>query len=324
MEHSPTCDCSWKRLERGVKLSASFQPLDVTRVPTRVVSLVPSFTESMIDLGVGDTLVGITDYCHVSDEIAGKVERVGGILDSDVSAITALKPDLVIADQEENDRSTVEKIQAAGIRVWVTFTRCVEDSVKILWEMVRLFDVEQQSGERIRVMERSLDWVSRAARDQAAIRVFCPIWREQIDPVGTYWMTFNWDTYSHSVLLNCGGVNIFEDRERHYPLMADLGREESEDPGECDTRYPRILPDEVIERDPEIVLIPSEPYEFSSADINEIEELLAKTSAVRTGNIVRIDGRLVTWHGTRLAKAIAELPVIFSSAAGKLVGEAEC
>jgi len=300
-----------------------FQPLDETRVPTRVVSLVPSLTGSMIDLGVGETLVGVTDHCHVPDAIATKVARVGGILDSDVRAIAALKPNLVIVDQEENDRSTVEEIRAADIPVWVTFTRCVEDSIKILWKMVRLFDVEQQSGERIRVMERSLDWVSRVAWDQTAIRVFCPIWREQIDPVGTYWMTFNRDTYSHSVLRHCGGLNIFESRERQYPLMADLGREESEDPGERDTRYPRILPQEVIEHDPEIVLIPSEPYEFSSTDVNEIEEMLTSTSAVRSGNIVRIDGRLVTWHGTSLAKAIDELPVILSKAAAKLDGDAE-
>ncbi len=304
--------------------SEPFRPLDGTQAPTRVVSLVPSLTESMIDLGVGETLVGVTDYCHVPDTIAAKVERVGGILRSDVSAIAALKPDFVIADQEENDRSTVEEIQAAGIRVWVTFTRCVEDTLKILWKMVRLFDVEQQSGERIRVMERSLDWVSRVAWEQPAIRVFCPIWREQIDPVGTYWMTFNWDTYSHSVLRHCGGLNIFESRERQYPLMADLGQEEGEDTGERDTRYPRILPHEIIEHDPEIVLIPSEPYEFSSADVNEIKEILASTSAVRTGNVMQIDGRLVTWHGTRLAKAIAELPVILSHAAEKIAGDAEC
>ncbi len=307
-----------------MRSSEPFQPLDDTQVPTRVVSLVPSLTESMIDLDIGETLVGVTNFCRVPDTIAAKVERVGGILRSDVSAIAALKPDLVIADQEENDRSAVEEIQAAGIRVWVTFTRCVEDSFKILWKMVRLFDVEQQSGERIRVMERSLDWVSRAAWEQPAIRVFCPIWREHIDPVGTYWMTFNWDTYSHSVLRHCGGLNIFKSRERQYPLMADLDQEESEDPGERDTRYPRILPHEVIEHDPEIVLIPSEPYEFSGADINEIEEMLAPTSAVRTGNVVQIDGRLVTWHGTRLAKAIAELPVILGNAAEKIAGDAEC
>jgi ABC-type Fe3+-hydroxamate transport system substrate-binding protein len=307
-----------------MRFSEPFQPLDDVQAPNRVVSLVPSLTESMVNLGLGKRLVGVTDYCHVPDAVASKVERVGGILRSDVDAIAALKPDLVIADREENDRTTVEGLQAAGLRVWITFTRSVEDSIKILWKLVRLFEVEEQSGERIRVMERSLDWVSRAAWDQPAIRVFCPIWREQTDPASVYWMTFNWDTYSHNVLRHCGGLNIFEKRERRYPLMADLGQNESEDAGERDTRYPRILPHEVIAHDPEIILIPSEPYLFSNAEVNEIEELLAGTTAVRKGNVVRIDGRLVTWHGTRLANALAELPVIFSHAAERIVDEAEC
>lgn len=290
--------------------SEPFRPLEYSQIPTRVVSLVPSLTESMIDLGIGDRLVGVTSHCPVKDSIAANVERVGGIVGSDVGAISALKPDLVIADQEENDRSTVGEIQDAGIRVWLTFPRCVEDAIKILWAMVRLFDVEHDSGEIIRVMEQSLDWVSRTAWDQTAIRVFCPIWREQTDPVGCWWMTFNWDTYCHSVLRHCGGLNIFEDRERRYPLLADLGEGDKEDPGDRDTRYPRILPQEVIAHDPEIILIPSEPFSFTDEDVAELRDLLAATTAVRSGNVVQIDGRLVTWHGTRLAKALAELPLI--------------
>jgi ABC-type Fe3+-hydroxamate transport system substrate-binding protein len=125
-------------------------------------------------------------------------------------------------------------------------------------------------------------------------------------------MTFNWDTYSHNVLRHCGGLNIFEKRERRYPLLADLGQAEAEDAGSRDTRYPRVLPHEVIGNKPEIILIPSEPYSFSVDDVNEIVELLSETPAVRSGNVVRIDGRLVTWHGTRLAQALVELPNILN------------
>ncbi len=287
-----------------------FQPLDYSHVPTRVVSLVPSLTESMIDLGMGERLVGATDHCPLSDTIAANVTRVGGTLNSDVDVITALRPDLVIADQEENDKSTIEDLRAAGLQVWLTFPRCVEDATKILWAMVRMFNVEQENGERLRLIEMSLDWVSRAARDQPPVQVFCPIWREQTDPVGTWWMTFNWDTYCHNVLLHCGGRNVFEQRERRYPLLADVGQAACEDPGERDIRYPRVLPQEVIERAPEMILIPSEPYAFSEADTAELKELLANTPAVRDHKVVPIDGRLITWHGTRLVKALAELPTI--------------
>jgi ABC-type Fe3+-hydroxamate transport system substrate-binding protein len=266
----------------------------------------------MISLGLEDRLVGVTDHCPVTSSLAAKAARVGGVLDSNVEAIIALTPDLVIADQEENEQSRVDEIKAAGIQIWLTFPRSVEDSIKNLWTMVRLFGVEKESGERIRVIERSLDWVSRTAWENPACRVFCPIWREQTDPVGTWWMTFNWDTYCHSVLRHCGGLNIFENRKRIYPLLADLGQIDSEDAGNRDTRYPRVLPQEVIEKDPDIILIPSEPYPFSRDEIAELKELLSRTSAVSTGNVIPIDGRLITWHGTRLAKALIELPNIFN------------
>jgi ABC-type Fe3+-hydroxamate transport system substrate-binding protein len=286
------------------------QPPDLSRVPARVVSLVPSLTESMIELGIGERLVGATDHCPLTDSIAADVTRVGGIRDGEMEAITALKPDLVIAGREENDKSMIEDLRSVGIPVWLTFPRCVEDALKILWAMVRLFNVEQENRERLRVIETSLDWVSRASWDAPSARVFCPIWREQTDPVGTWWMTFNHDTYCHNVLRHCGGMNVFEERERRYPLLADLGQAEPEEPGERDTRYPRVLPAEVTELVPELILIPNEPYVFSKSDVDELKELLADTPAVRNHRVVPLDGRLIAWHGTRLAKALAELPII--------------
>ena len=310
MERDETRDRPGKRLGRGMNHPDFIQPPDLSGVPARVVSLVPSLTESMIDLGIGDRLVGATDHCPLTDAIAADVTRVGGILDSAVETIAALKPDLVIAGREENEKSTIEDLRAVGIPVWLTFPRSVEDAIKILWAMVRLFNIEQENRERLRSIEMSLDWVSRASWDEPSARVFCPIWREQTDSVGTWWMTFNWDTYCHNVLRHCGGLNVFGDRERRYPLLADLGQAEPEEPGERDTRYPRVLPAEVAERAPELILIPNEPYDFSKPDVDELKELLADTPAVRSHRVVAVDGRLITWHGTRLAKALAELPNI--------------
>ena len=145
--------------------------LDFPHAPSRVVCLVPSLTESMIDLGLGETLVGVTDYCQVIEPIASKVSRLGGILSSDVEAIQSLNPDLVIVDREENSRETIESLLDAQLRIWQTFPRSVEDAIKILWQIVRVFKVEDQSGERIRLIENTLDWVSRAAWSQAGDHV---------------------------------------------------------------------------------------------------------------------------------------------------------
>ncbi len=121
-------------------------------------------------------------------------------------------------------------------------------------------------------------------------------------------MTFNYQTYSNDVLAKVGGMNVFAGRQRKYPLEADLGSAEAEEPGDRDTRYPRVTLDEIIEAQPEVILLPSEPYAFDESHKTQIEEWLSETPAVESGRVFLIDGSLLTWHGTRLARAVSELP----------------
>ncbi len=284
-----------------------------TKPPKRVVSLVPSMTESILDLGAGEALVGVTDYCILPDALAGVVERVGGTRTTDVEAVAKLNPELVIANQEENLREAIEAMESKGIKVWVSLPRTVGDAIDILWTLVKLFRVEDVGAPKIKTLEVTLDWTSRAASTHQPVRVFCPIWRGESPEVGPWWMTFNRETYCHDVISRCGGVNIFADRERQYPLLADLGQQESEDPGERDRRYPRVLPSDVIAAAPQVILLPSEPYAFGETEEDELRELLADSSAVREGRVYRVEGNLITWHGTRLARALAELPMYFQT-----------
>lgn len=287
--------------------------LTFASAPQRVVSLVPSITDSLFALGVGDHLVGVTDFCQPPEAAAASLARVGGTRDTDVAAVLALDPDLVLANQEENSLSTVEALEERNIKVWVTFPRSIQGALDVLWALVRLFRIPDE-GAKIRTMEITLDWTRRASEVGQPVRIFCPIWHGRTDDGTDWWMTFNRETYANDVLACCGGANLFADRRRRYPLAADLRQATEEDAGGRDTRYPRLAAQELSESRPEMILLPDEPMAFSEEDEALLRRVLAGTPAVEGNRIRRLDGRLLSWHGTMLARALDELPGILQSA----------
>ena len=281
--------------------------------PQRVVSLVPSMTDSLIDLGVADSLVGVTDFCRIPAELDSRLVRVGGTRSADAERIRSLEPEVVLANQEENERALVERLEQAGLRVWVTFPRSVREAMDVLWKLLDLYRLPQ-AAPRLQVLEATLDWTERASAETQRPRVFCPIWYEQAPDGEPYWMTFNQGTFAHDVLWACGGENVFAARERRYPLEADLGRGAAEESGGRDTRYPCLSLAEVQAADPEVILLPDEPYPFDAAQEDVLCRALARSPAVRTGRVHRVDGTLLTWHGTRLGRALGDLPRLFHTA----------
>lgn len=282
----------------------------VARRPERVVSLYPSMTRSLIDFGFSEQVAGVTDYCPWDDDLH-PITRLGGVKDPDRERILALRPDLVIANQEENGRLIVEALREAGLKVWVTFPQSVDEAIMVLRELgVRMGD-PKRTELRVMTLERAIEW-QRAANDTSEpVSVFCPIWYEERSAHGEWWMTANRDTYLHSVLELCGGRNIFADRQRRYPLAADLGQGEQEDAGERDVRYPRVTAEEIQSAAPELILLPDEPYAFDEGKAEELRARLPGVPAVRNGHVYVVPGSLLTWHGTTLAGALAELPSFF-------------
>jgi ABC-type Fe3+-hydroxamate transport system substrate-binding protein len=182
----------------------------------------------------------------------------------------------------------------------------VFEALNVLWSIMDIFDHAVMIP-RVREIERAYDYTMAASRGQAPVRVFAPVWR---DP----WMTFNGDTYAHDLLHVCGGTNVFAERERQFPLAADLGETDplpDDDPRIAgrDRRYPRVTLDEVVEAQPEIVLLPSEPYPFFEQDAETF--LALDIPAAHHGRVYLIDGTLLTWHGTRVAYALRDLPALF-------------
>jgi len=250
--------------------------------PRRIVSLVPSLTEALFALGLGPRVVGVTDWCiHPADGVAG-LPKLGGTKNPDLPAILALAPDLVIANREENRRRDVERLEAAGIAVWVTYPRTVREGAQLLRELAGL----GAEGAAVRdVVEPVEAAIAEAERRPPArrLRVFCPIWR---DP----WMSIGADTYADDLLRLCGGENVF------------AGRDER--------RYPRVTLAEVEAAAPEVVLLPDEPYRFAEADVAELSRL--DLPAARDGRIHLIDGTWVSWYGPRIARAVGALRALLA------------
>lgn len=284
---------------------------DRTHPPQRVVSLVPSMTESLFELGFGSSLVGVTDYCiHPEAGVAG-LPRVGGPKNARVEVIQALKPDLVLANREENTREIVEGLAAAGLPVWLTFPKAVRESVDDLWELARIYH-SKSAALQLRLLEDSLKLVELSQADQPARRYFCPIWQGLEADGMLWWMTFNRDTYSSDLLSICGGENVFAGRARQYPLAANWGRALPEEPGERDTRYPVVTADDVRAAMPDVILLPGEPFDFQPRHLEQMLSLFAGTPAVENRRVFRLDGTLITWYGTRLGRALSALPQTFS------------
>jgi ABC-type Fe3+-hydroxamate transport system substrate-binding protein len=279
------------------------------RAPSRVVSLVPSDTFNIAALGCDATLVGRTDYCELPPHVVTRVPSVGGTKNPRLDAIAALDPDLIVANQEENTRTDLEKLTQLGFRVYVGFPRRVADGLAHLARLARIFEVTSTSTVRDLFREgyEEIRAAEGARTRTVPLRTFCPIW---MDPL----MTIHGATFISDMLDLCGAQNVFADRERRYPLAADLGKAAplpADRVAERDTRYPRITPEEVVERAPELVLLPDEPHPFTDADADVFRSLPIPASA--RGAVVRTDGKDLCWYGARSVGGVTRLRKLVDS-----------
>jgi ABC-type Fe3+-hydroxamate transport system substrate-binding protein len=237
----------------------------------RVVSLVPSLTEWLVLAGVGDRLVGVTDWCVEPAGVVADLAKVRGTKNPDLDAIRRLEPDLVVANAEENRKLDVERLEADGLAVFVTLPTTVAGAVS------ELRDLAAAVGDLPAAAAIDADLVAAVAeayrnRPATTVRYACAVWR---DP----WMWLGRRTYAADLLGLAGGEPVLDDPA---------------------TRYPRIEPDAMVALGPQLVLLPSEPYEFGRADADEV-------AAWSRARVELVDGRALTWYGPRIPAALASL-----------------
>jgi len=257
--------------------------IDVPTPPRRIISLVPSITETLFALGIGDRVIGVTEYCtHPPDEVT-KITKVGGTKNPQLEAILALSPDLVIVNDEENRREDFTWLAEHGLTLYVTAPRTVVDGIGMIERLGVVLDCRTTSDPLVTHLRTVYERVTSESPQNPRLRVFCPIWRKP-------WMAFNADTYADSMLWCCGGENIF--------------REKSE-------RYFSTTLEDVAALAPDVVLLPSEPYPFTTKHFEHLKPLV-DTPAGRAGHFYCIDGMALCWYGPRIADGLEQLSQRFT------------
>ena len=252
--------------------------VELEHPPTRIVSLVPSWTETLFALGLNSEVVGITRFCVEPAAAVASISKVGGTKNPDIDAIVKLAPELVIANAEENRREDIEKIREAGIAVFTTYPRTVPGAVESILRMGRALGREAGAAALAKEITLTVSGIeaSLGVWSKLRLRVFCPIWKNP-------WMSFNGDTYAHDVLRMLGYNNIF----------ASAGE-----------RYPATTLDEAIELRPDIVILPDEPYVFDDSDVAELKPLLPPALSRR---VLIVGGRDLHWYGVHMVKGLKSL-----------------
>lgn len=298
-------------MKREVRFSDSMgREIMLARAPRRIVSLVPSDTYSLIQLGAAERLVGRTRYCVEPQESVDRIPVMGGTKNADVEAIIEAFPDLVLANREENTKRDLERIAQAGIAVYVSFPKRVAEGLAHLGRVVRMLDIGDDVGvkEALRSHYEALGQAESNVGARPLVPCFFPIW---MDPL----MTIHGDTFISDVLRLGGAHNVFADRARRYPLAADVGTAAplpAEQIEGRDTRYPRVTWDEVVARAPELVLLPDEPHDFTEADAERFRALAipAARGAEGGGAVVRVDGKDFSWYGARSLEGLARVKTV--------------
>lgn len=240
--------------------------LTLSAAPQRIVSLVPSQTELLFDLGLEDYVVGITSFC-VHPPVARQQKTViGGTKNPKIERIRALKPDLVIANKEENVAEHIHAI-AEFAPVWVSEVANLADNQRMITEVGALTNREAAANRINNAIAEAFDNLPKIREPSRALYL---IWRKP-------YMAAGGDTFINAMLEEAGFQNVL-DRQHRYP--------------ECTLEQMRTL-------QPEVVLLSSEPYPFRERHIKELQQELPDAT------ILLVNGELFSWYGSRMQKAPA-------------------
>ena len=237
--------------------------VDVPSTPKRIISLVPSQTELLFYLGLDNEIIGITKFCiHPSDKVKQKV-KIGGTKTLNINLIKELKPDLIIGNKEENERSQIEELMKS-FPVWMSDIADLDgatDMIKRVGELVR----KNTGAEKLAGAINS--GFDRLDIKKQNLRVAYLIWRKPYIIAGK-------GTFIDDMLQKCSLTNAFDAE-----------------------RYPELTAEQLKAAKPDVVLLSSEPYPFKEKHIAEFKALLP--GAV----IKLVDGELFSWYGSRLLNA---------------------
>ncbi|WP_037298781.1 ABC transporter substrate-binding protein [Runella limosa] len=234
--------------------------------PQRIVSLVPSQTELLFDLGLEGKVIGITKFCcHPADKVKN-IAKIGGTKNFDFEKIKALRPDLIIGNKEENYQEGIETLQQ-DFPVWISDIVTLEESLEMIQKVGQL---THEEPEALNICQQLSTQFSSLQSPSRRPRVAYFIWKKP------YMVAAN-GTFIHEMLRKAGFLNVFEDL----------------------TRYPEISEADLQQAAPELIFLSSEPYSFREKHLLEFQEICP------SAHIMLVDGELFSWYGSRLLKSVA-------------------
>ena len=240
--------------------------VEINNPPQRIISLVPSQTELLYDLGLDKEVAGITKFCIHPDHWFRNKTRVGGTKQVKMDIIHQLQPDLIIANKEENVKEQVEEL-ARHYPAWVSNINTLDDALLMIREIGSITAKEKAAQ---KIVTRIKDNFESLKTPGFRLKTGYLIWK---DP----YMTVGGDTFIHNMLEAAGFENVFSEQKR----------------------YPAISIDELKNSGCELLLLSSEPYPFKQKHMDELQQHLPSTK------IMLADGEMFSWYGSRLLKAPA-------------------
>ena len=242
------------QLNRIVKLNYS---------PQRIISVVPSQTELLFDLGLNKEVIGITKFCIHPDEWFRNKTRVGGTKQLNLNTIRNLQPDLIIANKEENSQEQLE-ILMKEFPVWISDIKTLDDALNMIDQIGLITNHHDQS---ILINQQIRNEFSKL-KNFKLVTVAYFIWNDPMMSVGN-------DTFINDMMKHCGFFNVFSNLKR----------------------YPAIIESELQKANPEFIFLSSEPFPFKEKHIAHYQQICPSSK------IILVDGEFFSWYGSRLLKA---------------------
>lgn len=244
--------------------------IELTAPPKRIISLVPSQTELLFELGLHAELVGITKFCVHPEDICKKTPKTGGTKKLDFDKIKSLRPDLIIGNKEENERHQMEALMQE-YPVWMSDIQTLDDACDMILRMGELTGKKEKADEinaGITRQFKALASIINKTIPQKKVAYF--IWRNP-------YMSVNENTFIDHILNRLGLENVFHNF--------------------TSSRYPEISVSELAASEPDYIFLSSEPYPFKEIHFKEF------TAICPQAKIILVDGELFSWYGSRLLRA---------------------
>lgn len=241
--------------------------ISVPATPGRIISLVPSQTELLFDLGLDEEITGITKFCVHPSEWRRRKEIVGGTKQLKLETIHSLQPDLIIANKEENVKEQIAEL-SRHYPVWISDVADIEDAYRMIKEIGKITGKNSRASTIINTIQNEFANFE-SAHSHFTKRTCCYlIWQKP-------YMTVGRDTFIHAMLEKAGLINVFGNR----------------------LRYPSITIEEIKAAKPAVVLLSSEPFPFKQKHADEFAKYLPGSK------VLVADGEMFSWYGSRLLRS---------------------